>query len=245
MQPLIYAHRGASAHAPENTISAFILAAEQGADGIELDVKLTRDRRVVVLHDPTLDRTTNRSGAYKNYGFEELRGLDAGAWFSDHYSGEKIPALEEVFEAVGSRLGINIELTNYTTPRDDLVEYVVKILKDIKDTSRVMFSSFNPGNLRKVKQLLPRIPCGLLALPGVTGWWAREVLIHTPGFSALHPFHKDINARMVGKLHKSKHQVNAWTVNDPAEMQRLKMLGVDMLIIDDPLLARMTLGMEK
>ena len=244
MQPLIYAHRGASAHAPENTISAFILAADHRADGIELDVKLTCDDRVIVLHDPTLDRTTNGSGNYKKYGFEELRRLDAGAWFSDHYRGEKIPTLEDVLDGVGDRLGVNIELTNYTTPHDDLVEHVVEILKDIKNTSRIMFSSFSTGNLRKAKQLLPQIPCGLLAFPGWSGWWAREVFIHTPGYPALHPFYKDINARMVGKLHQRTHQVNVWTVNDPAEMRRLKMLGVDMLMTDDPLLARTTLGME-
>ncbi len=101
ISPLVYAHRGASAHAPENTISAFLLAAEHGADGIELDVKITRESRVIVLHDQTLQRTTTGSGNFKKFSFDDMRKLDAGSWFSPEYAQEKIPTLEEVFEAVG------------------------------------------------------------------------------------------------------------------------------------------------
>ena len=120
-QPLIFAHRGASAHAPENTLAAFELALAQGADGIELDVKLSADGHAVVIHDAAVDRTTGAHGMVKDLSLAELRALGAGSFFSEKFSAEKIPMLEEVFEAVGKRTFINVELTNYKTPHDQLV----------------------------------------------------------------------------------------------------------------------------
>ena len=112
-QPVIFAHRGAAVYAPENTLAAFELALTQGADAIELDVKLSAEGCAVVIHDDTVDRTTNGAGRVKNLTLADLRSLDAGSAFSEKYSGEKIPLLEEVFEAVGGRALINVELTNY------------------------------------------------------------------------------------------------------------------------------------
>lgn len=235
--PVIYSHRGASGYAPENTLSAFLLALEMGADGIEFDVKLTRDGRVIVLHDPTLDRTTNGKGSYKNLSFDELRTLDAGGWKDSRYRGERLPLLEEVFEAVGGKMGINIELTNYTTPGDGLVEAVVKILNNEKNIDNVMFSSFFARNLRTAKRLLPDVPRGLLANDGISGWPQRAVLIYSKDYHALHPYYKDTSARLVDRIHSTGRQVNIWTVNEPAEMLRLKNLGVDMIMTDFPDLA--------
>src|SRR6266496_640164 len=109
-RPIVFAHRGASAHAPENTIAAFELALAQNADAIELDVKLTADGHVVVIHDSTVDRTTGSRGRVKDLSLAQLRSLDAGSFFSEKYRGEKIPTLEEVLEAVGKRTIINVEL---------------------------------------------------------------------------------------------------------------------------------------
>jgi glycerophosphoryl diester phosphodiesterase len=239
-QPLIYAHRGASAHAPENTISAFMLAIEHGADGIEFDIKVTKDGRVIVLHDQTLQRTTTGSGDLKNLTFDELRKLDAGSKFSTKYAGEKLPTLEEVFEAVGNRIGINIELTNYATPGDDLIEKVAKILVNVKDTSKVMFSSFNWGNLKKVRKLCPEIPCGILALPGIAGWLSRSYFTRNIPHEAVHPYFADVKINDVKYWHQKGYKVNIWTVNEPKEMLRLKEIGVDMIMSDDPELAKST-----
>src|SRR5512132_2581784 len=98
LQPIIFAHLGASANAPENTLAAFELALEQNADAIELDVKLSADGQVIVIHDPTVDRTTGSHGRVKDLSLAELRSLDAGSFFSEKYTGEKIPTLEEEFE---------------------------------------------------------------------------------------------------------------------------------------------------
>ncbi len=114
--PMIFAHRGASAHAPENTIAAFLLALTQGADGIELDAKLTADGHVVVIHDQTIDRTTKETGRVGNMSLAELIELDAGSHFDVAYEGEPIPTLEQVFEALGKKTFINIELTIRSLP---------------------------------------------------------------------------------------------------------------------------------
>src|SRR5262249_4010347 len=141
-QPVIFAHRGASAHAPENTLAAFELALEQNADAIELDVKLSADGHAIVIHDPLVDRTTGSHGRVKDLPLQELRALDAGSLFSEKFRGEKIPLLEEVFEAVGKRMLINVELTNYSTPRDQLVETVCMLVKKCGLREHVLFSSF-------------------------------------------------------------------------------------------------------
>src|SRR6266545_4190320 len=148
-QPVIFAHRGASAHAPENTIASFELALAQGADAIELDVKLSADGHVMVHHDPTVDRTTNGKGKVKDLSLAELKKLDAGSFFAENFHGEKIPTLEEVFEVVGKRTFINVELTNYNTPRDQLVETVCMLVKKCGLEEHVMFSSFFAYNLSK------------------------------------------------------------------------------------------------
>ena len=111
--PLIFAHRGASAHAPENTLAAFLVALQQGADGIELDAKLTADGHVVVIHDQTVDRTTKISGRVRDMPLEALLELDAGSHFDVAFKGEPIPTLQQVFERMGQEVLINIELSNY------------------------------------------------------------------------------------------------------------------------------------
>jgi glycerophosphoryl diester phosphodiesterase len=121
-RPVIFAHRGASGYAPENTLTAFNLAVQQGSDAIELDVKLTADGQIVVFHDQTLERTTSATGKIGEKTLSELKELDAGSHFDISYLNERIPTLEEVFEAVGQRTSINVELTNYASPYDRLPE---------------------------------------------------------------------------------------------------------------------------
>ncbi|HBY09528.1 MAG TPA: glycerophosphodiester phosphodiesterase, partial [Chloroflexi bacterium] len=117
-RPAIFAHRGASAYAPENTLAAFKLAVDQGADAIELDAKLCADGQIIVIHDQTVERTSNGAGKVADLPLSALQELDAGSWFGLEFKGEPIPTLDEVFEAVGQKIFINIELTNYASPRD-------------------------------------------------------------------------------------------------------------------------------
>lgn len=236
-QPVIFAHRGASAHAPENTLAAFELALAQHADAIELDVKLSSDGQVVVIHDPTVDRTTGSQGRVKDLSLTQLRALDAGRFFSERFSGEKIPTLEEVFETVGRRTFINVELTNYNTPRDTLVETVCMLVKKFNLQKSVMFSSFLPSNLSKARAYLPGVPRGLLAFNGFLGAWARSFGFMFGRYHALHPNVNDVTPEQVQRVHRLKRRIHVWTVNAAEEMRRLFDWNVDAIFTDDPQLA--------
>ncbi len=244
-QPILFAHRGASAHAPENTLAAFELALAQGADGIELDVKLSADGHVVVIHDPTIDRTTGAHGRVKDLSLAELRGLNAGSFYSANFSTEKIPMLEEVFEALGKKIFINVELTNYNTPRDHLVESVCMLVKKFNVQKHVMFSSFYASNLSKARSYLPEVPCGLLAFNGLLGAWARSFGFAFGKYAALHPYLKDVTPQQVQRVHRLKGRVHVWTVNAEEDMRRLFGWGVDAIFTDDPQLAVRVRGESK
>ena len=236
-QPVIFAHRGASAHAPENTLASFQLALEQNADAIELDVKLSADGHAVVIHDPTLDRTTGRHGRVKDLSLAELQSLDAGSFFSEKYRGERIPTLEQVFEAVGKRTLINVELTNYTTPRDQLVEMVCMLVKKFGLQKSILFSSFFASNLSKAQAYLPEVPRGLLAFDGWLGAWARSFGFNFGRYQALHPYLKDVTPQQVQRVHRLNRRIHVWTVNAAEDMRRLFRWGVDAIFTDDPQLA--------
>ena len=236
-QPVIFAHRGACAHAPENTLASFELALAQQADAIELDVKLSADGQVVVIHDPTVDRTTNGKGKVRDLTLTQLKALDAGSFFSRQFTGEKIPTLEEVFEAVGKRTLINIELTNYNTPRDALVETVCMLVKTHQMQKRIIFSSFFASNLSKARSYLPEVPRGLLAMDGFLGVWARSFGFSFGKYDALHPNLKDITQQETTRVHRLKRRVHVWTVNREQDMRRLFNWGVDGIFTDDPQLA--------
>ena len=168
-RPIIFAHRGDLAHAPENTLPSFQQALHKGADGVELDAKLTADGHVIVIHDATLDRTTDGTGRVAAFTLEAIRKLDAGKWFDEKFTGTKVPLLEEVFETVGRDKMINIELTNYSSARDGLVLKVCELIKHHNNHSQILFSSFFSSNLKIAAQTLPEIPRGLLAMPGLVG----------------------------------------------------------------------------
>jgi glycerophosphoryl diester phosphodiesterase len=239
--PLIFAHRGASAYAPENTLASFRMAADLRADGIELDTKLSSDGVVVVMHDQTVDRTTDGKGSIGNLTSEALHHLDAGSHFSLDFKGEPVPTLEEVFEAVGSRVFINVEVTNYASPLDALPNKVAELIRQHGLVDRVIISSFHPLNLIRFNKLLPSVPLALLAQGGKAGAWARSWLGGLFPQNALHPYFSDVDAAMVDRLHRNGKKVNVWTVNDEAEICRLVDCKVDGIITDDPVLARKVL----
>ena len=234
--PIIFAHRGASAHAPENTMAAFELAVKLGAPAIEFDVKLSSDRQVIIIHDQTLDRTTNGTGQVTNQPLAALRELDAGSWKAPEYGHEKIPLLDEVLEAMGNKVYINIELTNYATPFDGLVKEVAPLVKKHGLEERVIFSSFNPANLLAAHRLLPSVACGQLIQEGRQGW-LQKAAARFIKLEAEHPYTTDVTPQLVQHLHARGRRVHVWTVNDPADMLRLRNCAVDGIFTDDPLVA--------
>ncbi len=240
--PIVIAHRGDNVHAPENTLSAFKMAADKGADAIEFDAKLTYDGHVIIIHDQTVDRTTNGHGEVKKMSFAALRDLDAGTQFPGQFPGEKLPTLEEIFETVGKRLYINVELTNYATPFDNLVSEVAKIVKKFGLQERILFSSFFPHNLVKARKLLPEVPCGLLTWSNWMGKWGRTIGFRRSTYAALHPYLDNVDTGMVNRVHAAGKRINVWTVNGEDNLKRMIGLGVDGIFTDDPGLALKLLG---
>jgi glycerophosphoryl diester phosphodiesterase len=239
---MIFAHRGASIHAPENTLAAFELAVNLGADGVELDAKLTADNHVIVFHDHVVDRTTDGSGDVSKLPLAALRELDAGVRFSEKFRGEKIPTLDEVFETVGKKTFINVELKNYATPLDALVPKVVEVVKRHGLEERILFSSFFPHNLARSARLLPKTPRGLLTMRGWMGWAGRTLGFRNKVYQALHPLRLDTSDDLVKRVHASGKLVNVWTVNSETDLQRMISYKVDGIITDDPVLALRLLG---
>lgn len=235
--PIVFAHRGDLAHAPENTLPSFQQAIQKGADGVELDAKLTVDGHVIVFHDMSVDRTSNGSGKVASLTLEAIRKLDAGSWFNEKFKGTQVPLLEEVFETVGKDKLINIELTNYSTPRDGLVDKVCDLIKRHGNQKQIIFSSFFASNLRRGAHILPEISRGLLAMPGIVGIWARSFGFTFGDYQALHPHISSVSREQVQRVHRLKRRVHVWTANLPEEIMRLKEWGVDGIFTDDPAIA--------
>jgi glycerophosphoryl diester phosphodiesterase len=240
--PIILAHRGDLAHAPENTLPSFQQAIQKGADGVELDAKLTADGHVIVFHDLTVDRTTDGKGKVSSFSLEAIRKLDAGSWFNEKFKGTKVPLLEEVFETVGRDKLINIELTNYSTPRDGLVDGVCDLIKRHGNQKQIIFSSFFASNLKRGAQVLPEIPRGLLAMPGIAGVWARSFGFTLGEYQALHPHISSVSREQINRVHRLKRRVHVWTANLPQEIIKLKEWGADGIFTDDPALTLKALG---
>ena len=160
-----------------------------------------------------------------------------GAFFSERFKGEKIPLLEEVFEKVGKRTFINVELTNYLTPRDHLVESVCMLAKKFGMQKRILFSSFLPSNLSSARSYLPDVPIGLLTWRGLRGIWGRSFGFAFGRYDALHPDFREVTQQQIYYVHRLQKRIHVWTVNDEADLRRLFKWGVDAVFTDDPQLA--------
>jgi glycerophosphoryl diester phosphodiesterase len=234
-RPLLIGHRGYPALCPENTLASFRGAMEAGCDMIELDVTLTKDRKVVVIHDDTLDRTTNGKGPVLEQTFEEIKRLDAGSWFAPRFSAERIPELSEVMELTDGRCMLNIEIKESAFEADfpvDAIEHqVVKLVKTSGAMDRVIISSFD-------KRILERI-AAMDAPPAVAyisdhGADKRvlEMLLKMRAFS-WHPRFKVLTRDQVGLMHAAGLKVFPWTINTRAEAEKVLALGVDGLICNE------------
>lgn len=236
-RPLVLGHRGASAHAPENTLAAFRLAAEHGADGVELDAKLTADGQIVVMHDATVTRTTGAAGRVSEMSLAQIKTLDAGIYFGEQFAGERVPTLEEVLRfaaGLGRRFLIDIELTNYSTPGDGLAAKAAALVSELGMESSVIFTSFFPHNILWMRRHIPEVTAGLLAWAGRTGALSRGWPGRRIAPELVLPYHTDISDGYIAGEHQRGRKVIAWTVNSVEEIRRLSDRGVDGIITDDP-----------
>jgi glycerophosphoryl diester phosphodiesterase len=241
-RPLVIGHRGASIHAPENTMAAFRLAHSQGADGIEFDIKRCKTGEVVIMHDATVDRTTNGKGGVHTLALAELRVLDAG-------HGEPVPTLDELFAEQGQLTGphgkpflFNVEVTNYSTRDDGLEAAVMALVKRHNIADRVLFSSFNPWSVRKLAQLAPDIPRAILYSPDMPIFLRRVWLAPLVAHQFRHPEKGMIDEAYVHKLVQQHLRVNVWTVNEQADIARMAQYGVHGIIGDSPQTMREVMG---
>jgi glycerophosphoryl diester phosphodiesterase len=167
-----------------------------------------------------------------------LNAMDAGSYFDVAYKGETIPTLAQVFERVGQRIMINVELTNYASVNDALPDRVAELVRQYQMQSRVMFSSFNPIALIRIARLLPECPFGLLTEPGRKGRLGRSWVGRLLKYNSLHPEVGDVTERLVHAVHRRGKKMLVYTVNQEEDMRRLFAWGVDGIFTDDPLLAQ-------
>ncbi len=231
----IFGHRGYSAVYPENTLLAFRQAVEAGADGIELDAKMTKDKVVVVMHDSSVDRTTNGSGNISDMTLEEIKKLDAGSWKGAAFENEPVPTLEDVFAAIGSKVKINVEMTNYEgTFTNELAIAVAALIRKYSLENSIIISSFRFNNLVAMKDLIPNIPCGLLAHKGISGFYSRNFLVHSLYVDALHPHLNDTTAHLLKREHQCGRKVRVWTVDNGSDILDLDRMGTDGIYTNNP-----------
>jgi len=236
--PAIIAHRGASGVAPENTVVAFKLAVDLKAEAVELDVKLSKDGAPIIMHDATVDRTTDGHGRVRDLTLADLKNLDAGAKKDAKYAGERVPTLAEVFEAVAAQIWINVELTNYTTRGDGLEAAVVRVIQKMNLQRRVLLSSFDPFAIRNAKRIDPSLPVAQLTAQGMPIYLREAWLARFIPHEARHPDYVQLKQRGVAHYKQRGYRVNVWTVNDPADLREFARQGADGLITDVPDAAR-------
>lgn len=229
----IFGHRGASGYAPENTIEAFQLAVEMGADGVELDVQMTRDGELVVAHDETIDRVSNGSGRIAEMTLIELKKLRFNRTHPE-YGEAVIPTLGEVFELLGETgLDINIELKNSLIDYPGLERRVIELAEKKFDLERIIISSFNHASMLRVKAVDPRLVSGLLYEASMIEPWEYATRL---GMDALHPQFAEVitpggNCR---KAHEAGIRVHTWTVNEPKIMKAVILEKADIMITNYP-----------
>lgn len=229
--PLVFGHRGAMDYAPMNTIPAFEIAVEQGVHGVELDVHLSKDGHVMVIHDFVLDYTTSGNGPVTEKTRGELKSLDAGSWYSEQYSGVQIPTLDEVLEAVGRQVFVNVEIKTDSPETNGIEEAVVACIKRHSMEQRVLLSSFNPATLVRFRSLMPLIPVGYLYAGDV------DTIPEDAVYEAFHPHHMLITPRLLEQVKSHNQLLNVWTVQDADRVVALRDMGVHGLIVDDPVMA--------
>jgi glycerophosphoryl diester phosphodiesterase len=224
------AHRGSSGIHPENTLTAFLAAADEGAQMCELDVQATRDGAVVVMHDETVDRTTNGHGAVAQLTLGEIQRLDAGAKFDARFSGERIPTLDEVMTALRGKLGLNIEI------KEGAVERQVCDLMRARDAlTTSMVSSFEWKALEAVRAIDPAIRVALLAEKNPAALLDAAVAMRA---YAVNPRYDMVDAAFCREAHGRGLQVLVWTVDAPAAMRILIDAGVDGIMTNYPVRLR-------
>jgi glycerophosphoryl diester phosphodiesterase len=235
--PYIIAHRGISAKAPENTLASFNLAATvPGIDMVELDVRLTRDEEVIVLHDRTLQRTTTGNGIAGKYTLSELRSYDAGSWFDPSFRDERIPTLREILQAVGQSRWVDIEIKSDPFHRDRrglLERRVVEIVEQCEMKDRVFYSSFDHQLVANLKRMVPEAVTGVLYNLLHDFGRSPSKLARRADASIFICGKGELQSSMIEDARRNGIAVYVYTLNSVKDAQKMIQLGVDGIISDN------------
>lgn len=237
--PMVEAHRGFSEDAPENTLASFEKAIQAGADRIELDLYASKDGRAIVIHDPTLDRTTNGSGPVKELTLSELKRLDAGSWKHERYADQKIPAFKEVLELAKGRVMVDIDLKD-----TDAIEPMVEDLRSLDMVLETIVTGTSQDDIRLIRKVEPALSVffersdelNQLHEMGKKSEFIRTSIrlaqeSQAPGFNF---DYNTLSPEFIREAHLRGLYVIAWTVNDPLRMEELIRWGVDTVMTDKP-----------
>ncbi len=237
--PWTIAHRGYRQKYPENTLAAFQAAVAAGAQMIELDVMLSRDRKPVVIHDDTLERTTNGTGAVKDFTLEELKKLDAGSWFDPRFADQRLPELSEVLDLAGGRTRVNIEIKaqayEHRHPPDAIENQVVAMVRKKNLQDSILISSFEIDFLVQIAAMEDPPAIALISHTQASKRIV-DICAHLKVFS-WHPDHKIVTQRQVDMMHAAGLKVFPYNVDTFEDFKKMMDMGVEGVITDDPLAA--------
>lgn len=227
-----YAHRGASAYYPENTMLSFEKAIEMGCTGIETDVQLTKDGILVLIHDEMVNRTTNGEGNVQDYTYYELNKLDAGSWMGEEFKGIKIPTVEELIYLVKDKnIILNFEIKNEIVIYEDIEQKLIDLIYKHKINDKVILSSFNHYSLVKCNKISKLINTGILYMEGL---YKPYDYAKTVGANAIHPYFNTVNEEVISGAKKNRTQINVFTVDDEEYMKAYLSMKVDGIITNYP-----------
>ena len=231
--PLIIAHRGDVVNAPENTLPAFRSAYERGADGIELDVRMTRDRQLVVFHDRGLKRVTGRGGLVSNFTLDEIRDMDVGGWFAPEFRGQQAPTLDEVFELLPPRFLINVEMKAVIDNMRFIAHRVAEVVRRHRRWAGTLAASFNPISLWELRKIEPRIMRAYI-------WSHRHPPpIRSRCFSPLvkahwyDPADGSYNPGLMNRIRARGVRTLAWDVDFDCDLSRMAAARLDATVTDN------------
>ncbi len=229
--PLVIAHRGGNKWAPENTMSAFAKSLKAGADGVELDIHRCKSGELIVIHDETLERTTNGSGFVKDKTWDELKNVSAGKWYSAEFENERLPLLKDVLTLADGKMIVDIEIKNAPIEYPGIEDDLASLLKDYKYPDKILISSFDHELIRRVHEKLPNIEVAFLdaGIVADVGEYASKI-----GAKAWNAGYSELRADAVSRAHKSGLAVNVWTVNGNQKWDQAMDMKVDGIVTDDP-----------
>ncbi|MEH7331985.1 glycerophosphodiester phosphodiesterase family protein [Neobacillus drentensis] len=237
--PLKIGHRGAAGYCPENTFASFNKALELGVDFLEIDIQMTRDGELIIIHDPTVNRTTNGKGRVKDLTLKEIHELDAGSWFHPRFAGEKVPTFSEFLDKYAGVTGLLIELKKpslYPQIEEKVATELIKRgLASEESKQQIIIQSFDKISLKRVHHLLPSVPIGVLIKNTVVNGLSTNELIGFSSFASyVNPKITMINKRLIKRIQRHGFKTIIWTVKKKSDAKLLRHFDINGIVSDYP-----------